>query len=141
MSRSFAFTICALGLSGCLGGTPCPDMQFQRLTPTDRIVIIDNRNREIRTIQDQTKIGEITRFALSHASGWETPWAGTPVASVRANFYVGEKFIGDLGVGRNFLTAQGCSFFQSRKVSAKDREVILRLLAVKDPYVDQSENP
>ena len=109
-------------------------MKLERLMQTDRIVITDNMNREMRTIKDEATIGKFTSFALSHRSGWETPWAGTPVALVRANFYIGGKFIGDLGVGSNFLTAQGCGGFQSSDISAKDREIIMRLLDVKDPY-------
>ena len=135
MSRLLILIICTLSLGGCLENSRCPDMKLERLFQTNRIVITDNMNREIRTINDEATIGKITSFALSHSSGWETPWAGTPVALLRANFYIGEKFIGDLGVGSNFLTAQGCGFFQSRDVSAKDREIIMELLAVKDPYV------
>ena len=101
---------------------------------SDRIVVSDNLNRPMRTIEDQSVIAEITKFAISHNAEWETPWGGTPVAPVRANFYVGEKFIGDLGVGDNFLTAQGCGFFQSRDVSLKDRSILLSLLDVADLY-------
>ena len=134
MRRYLVVLISAVGLSACLENKPCPEMNFERLNQTNRIVITDNMNKEIKTITDLSRIGEIKNFALSHSTGWETPWYGAPVALVRANFYVGEKFIGDFGVGKNFLSAQGCGFFQSREVSAKDRETILGLFAVKDPY-------
>lgn len=123
-----------LSLSGCLEDAACPDMKFERLEQTDRIVITDNINKEIKTITDKSKISGITAFAMSHGTDWAIPWAGTPVAKLRANFYVSDKFIGDFGVGSNFIAAQGCSFFQSRNISANDREVIMSLLAVKDPY-------
>ncbi len=136
MNRSIFLALCGLILSGCLTNRPCLDMRWERLAQTDRIVISDS-SREKRTIQDKATIEKITAFALSHRSGWETPWAGTPVALVRADFYVGSKFLGDLGVGSNFLTAQGCGYFQSRNVSAQDREIIMSLFAVKDPYLDK----
>ena len=135
MSRNlFLLVASLLCLSGCLENAACPDMKFERLMKTDRIVITDNMNKEIKTITDKSNIGDITNFALSHSAGWETPWAGTPVAKLRANFYIGEKFIGDFGVGSNFITAQGCGYFQSRTISEIDRKVIMSLLAVKDPY-------
>lgn len=109
-------------------------MKFDRFRKTDLIVVTDNMNRDLRTINNRATIVEVARFTLSHKSDWKTPWAGTPIALIRANFYVGGKFIGDLGVGSNFRTAQGCDDFRSRSVSAKDRETIMNLLAVKDPY-------
>ncbi|HET7832801.1 MAG TPA: hypothetical protein VFK88_07545 [Gallionella sp.] len=112
-------------------------MKWERLAQTDRIVISDSLGREKRTIQDKATIEKITAFALSYRSGWETPWGGTPVALVRADFYVGSKFLGDLSVGSNFLTAQGCGYFQSLKVSAQEREAVMSLFAVKDPYSDK----
>ena len=123
-----------LSLSGCLENASCPDMKFERLVQADRIIITDNMSKEIKTISDKPNVSGITNFVLSHSAGWETPWAGTPIALLRANFYVGEKFIGDFGVGSNFITAQGCGFFQSRAITAIDRGVIMGLLAVKDPY-------
>jgi hypothetical protein len=124
----------SLLLSGFLD-SECVDMQFERLSKTDNIVITDNLNKKLRSINDEATINEIVNFALSHKTKWATPVAGTPVALLRANFYSNGKFIGDLGVGSNFLTAQGCGYFQSREVTSKDREMIMGLFSVKDPYV------
>lgn len=135
MFRFLLISICWIGLSGCLKDARCPDMKFERLTQTDKIVITDNMSRELRSINDRAKIEEITDFALSHSSGWKVPWTGTPVAMVQANFYVGEKLVGDLGVGGDFLTAHGCGYFQSRSVSKKDRKTIMSLLEVEGLYV------
>ncbi|MFZ2633918.1 MAG: hypothetical protein WA081_11150 [Desulfosalsimonadaceae bacterium] len=123
-------------LTGCLKAPPCLNMQFDHLTRTDRIIITDNMGKEIRVITNRAKIKEITTFALTHHSGWETPWSGTPIALLRANFYCKRFFVGDLGVGDNFLTSQGCGRFQSRSVSEKDREIIMGLFSVDDPYAD-----
>ena len=123
-------------LTGCLKTPPCLNMQFDHLLRTDRIVITDNMGKEIKVIEDKSKIKEITTFALSHNSGWETPWSGTPIALLRANFYCKGSFLGDLGVGDDFLTSQGCAGFQSRNVSEKNRELIMGLFSVDDPYAD-----
>jgi hypothetical protein len=112
-------------------------MNFEPIMQTDSIIISDNMGKEIRTITDKTKIREITNFVRSQNTGWVTPWAGVPVALVRANFYSGNKFINDFGVGSNFATFQGCGFWQSRKLSAKDRKMIMSLFAVKDPYANK----
>jgi hypothetical protein len=123
-------------LSGCLDNE-CVDMQFERLSETDKIVISNNMNKEIRSINDRATISQIVNFTLSHKTTWATPLAGTPVALLRANFYSNGKFIGDLGVGSNFLTAQGCGYFQSRSVSDNDRKIIMGLFSVDDPYHKQ----
>ena len=123
-------------LPGCLMAPPCLNMEFNHLTRTDRIVITDNMGKEIKVVTDKERIKEITTFVLTHHSGWETPWSGTPIALIRANFYCKRFFVGDLGVGDDFLTSQGCGRFQSRNVSEKDREIILSLFSVDDPYAD-----
>ena len=132
---SLALIVC-FPLTGCLKTPPCLNMQFDYLTRTDRIVITDNMGKEIKVIADKSIIKEITTFALTHNSGWETPWSGTPIALIRANFYCKESFVGDLGVGDDFLTSQGCAGFQSRSVSEKDRELIMGLFLVDDPYAN-----
>ena len=104
------------------------------MSKVNRIVITDNHDNELRAIQDEETIAGITNFALAHSSDWEMPWYGTPVALVRANFFVDDKFLGDFGVGNSFLTAQGCHNFLSRQISPDERLEIMRLFAVLDPY-------
>jgi len=120
---------------GCLKGESCPNMGFERFLNVNKIVISDNHDNELRTIEDKETILGIASFALDHSSDWEIPWYGTPVALVRANFFIDDKFVGDFGVGNNFLTAQGCRAFLSRQVSPTERSEIMRLFAIFDPYV------
>lgn len=133
MNRFIIVALSALGLVGCLEDTPCDDMNFD-IKQVDRIIISDNMGKELKTITEKAKIAEIKAFVLSQNTGWVLPRAGVPVALVRANFYSGDKFINDFGVGGNFATFQGCGFWQSRKLSAKDRETIMGIFSVKDPY-------
>lgn len=128
--------ILCFSLSGCIKSPPCLNMQFDHLLKTDRIIITDNLGKSLRVITDTSEIKKITDFTWSHRSGWETPWTGTPIALIRVNFYCKGSFVGDLGVGDDFLTSQGCGRFQSRNVSEKDREIIMGLFSVDDPYTD-----
>lgn len=133
----FAAVALIVVTAGCTLGTSCPDMRFPRLRPADRVVITSNLNDTLRTISDTASISELVAFAEAHDSGWGTPWFGPPVALVRANFYAGSQFLGDLGVGSDFLAAQGCGSFQSRSVSPSDRVAVMRVFGVPDPYKDK----
>jgi hypothetical protein len=84
--------VCTLVLSGCIVDPPCPDMGHRREEPID----------------------EIVEFAVAHQQGWKTGVFGTPIERLHANFYVQDTFIGGLGVGSDFLTAQGCGRFVFR---------------------------
>lgn len=133
-TRLFAAALLVLTFGGCTMGARCPDMQFARLRPADRVLIITNMNETLRTITDPALVAALVSFAEAHASDWEVPWSGPPGALVRANFYAGNRFLGDLGVGSTFLSAQGCGDFPSRPVSADDRAVVMQMFGVPDPY-------
>ena len=109
-------------------------MRFERFSNATIIRISTNHDKTLRVITEQKTISEIVNFAIEHGDDWGTPVFGTPVAKVRANIYQGDKFLGDLGIGTNFLTAQGCRYFQSRSVSKKDRAELISLFGVPDPY-------
>lgn len=138
MRRTITLALCIISLASCEMSTrQCVDMKFGRLKQADRIDITDNLNRRIRVITDKEQIGQFVAFAQAHDTGWGTPWDGTPIAMIGAQFFAGEKFIGNLDVGSNFLVAQGCGYFQSRSVSHRDRKVIMDLFGVKDPYANR----
>jgi|RhiMetdeSRZDD1v2_1073273.scaffolds.fasta_scaffold110918_2 hypothetical protein len=130
----FAAAAFVLAISGCTIGARCRDMQFARLRPADRVLITTNMNETLRTISDPASVAALVSFAEAHASDWEVPWYGPPGALVRANFYAGNRFLGDLGVGSTFLSAQGCGDFPSRPVSGADRAVLMQMFGVPDPY-------
>ena len=133
LARFVAAGTLALSMSGCTLGARCPDMQFARLRPADRILITTNMNETLRTISHPASVAALVSFAEAHAGDWETPWSGPRGGRVRANFYAGNRFLGDLGVGSTFLTAQGCGYFFSRPVSADDRAVLMQMFGVPDP--------
>ncbi|MGN6281384.1 hypothetical protein [Frateuria sp.] len=134
MRRRIALALWISSLASCQLSQPCSNMKFERFDGADRIEITDSTSRSLRIISNKHELQEFAAFAKAHDSDWATPVTGTPVAKVRANFYSGERFLGDLGVGSDFLTAQGCGYFQSRTVSQEDRQVIMKLFGVLDPY-------
>ena len=121
----------------CTSGPDC-EMRFGQFMNADRVVITSNMHQPLRTMTDTLAIRELASFALEHQSHWTAPWYGTPVALVRANFYHGAKFLGDLGLGSNFLEAQGCGDFQSRSLSPADRSEAMTLFGVQDPYATKA---
>jgi hypothetical protein len=133
MSIRPAHLTVALVPLACAAGRQC-DMRFDRLRAADRVVISSNLNKPLRTIADTQLIAQLVGFALDHQADWRAPWYGTPVPSFRAQFYRGSTFLGDLGIGGDFLEAQGCDGFQSRSVSAPDRARIVALFGVPDPH-------
>jgi hypothetical protein len=72
-------------------------------------------------------IAALVAFAESHGSGWNYPWYGPPV----------DRFLGDFGMGTNFLSAQGCGDFQSRRIDKSERRRLIMLIGVPDPYEGQ----
>ncbi len=121
-------------LVGCNLDAKCEDMGFSRLQSADRVVVVSNNMQQLRVITDVQTVAKLGAFAMSHPDNWHVPLTGAPVALVRGDFYRGSQLLGDIGLGSNFISAQGCGYFQSRVVTAKDRVVLLRLLGVADPY-------
>ena len=113
--------------------TDCPNMHFERLREATRGVITVDSHRVGAEIQSHETLMSLADFAQAHNSGWDYPWYGPPVARLRVDFYAGDRFLGDFGVGPNFLSAQGCDYFQSRGVSRSDRKKLISLIGVPDP--------
>ena|ERR1035441_433538 len=116
-----------------LGGCP---MQFERFNGADHAVA-RIEGKPLIEISSPERLRDIAAFAQKHSSWWHVPWYGTPVARLDLEIYAGGKFLGDLGIGTSFLTAQGCDDFQSRGVGAADREALIALIGVGDPYADR----
>jgi hypothetical protein len=129
---SLAVAFMALPNTGCVDNS-CEDMRFQRFREANRIEIKDNRDNILRTLKKPSDIHALVEFTTSHKSGWNVPWTGAPIALITAEFYQGDKFLGDFGLGSNFLAAQGCGYFQSRDLNPQDRAVLIQLFGVKDP--------
>lgn len=53
------------------------------------------------------------------------------------DFFAGNRFLGDLGVGSDFLTAQGCGYVQTRSIDPVGRAEIIGLTGAIDPYAER----
>ena len=120
--------LAAIGIASC--SNSCPNMHFERLREADRAVITVGTGHAYAEIRSPDTLRGLADFAQKHSSGWGEPWYGAPVARLYVNFYVGTRFLGDLGVDTDFLSAQGCGFFQSRGVSTVDRQKLVALIGV-----------
>lgn len=120
-------------LFGC---SRCKDMgYFHTWETADHVLVKENSKKLLRTIADRPAILGLAKFAEAHQTGWSTPAAGTPVAPLTLEFFSGTKFLGHLGIGENFLEAQGCDDFVSRDLSRADRSALIRSIGVSNQPV------
>ncbi len=107
-------------------------MHFERLREANRAEItLDSRT--VGELKASDVLQQLAQFAEAHASGWGYPWYAPPVARLYVEFYAGKRFLGDLGVGKSFLSARGCGFLQSTKVDSEDRRTLIQLIGIGDP--------
>lgn len=117
-------------LFGC---SRCRDMgYFHSWETADRVLVKGNSKTLLRTITDKTVILGLAQFAEAHQTRWSLPAAGTPIAPLTLEFFSGPKFLGHLGIGQNFLEAQGCDDFVSRNLSGADHSAVIRMLGNPD---------
>jgi len=129
----FLSVLLGLALTSCGGGT-CGDMHFERLREANRAIVTVESHPVGAEIRSQDALRRLVDFAQDHSSGWGYPWYDAPVARLRVDFFADTLFLGDLGVGNNFLSAQGCGYFQSRRVSGADRKHLISLIGVPESY-------
>jgi hypothetical protein len=109
-------------------------MHFERLREANRAEITLDA-RTVGELKSSDALQRLADFAEAHASGWGYPWYAPPVAHLYVEFYAGKRFLGDLGVGKSFLSARGCGYLQSRKVDSEDRGALIELIGIGDPDV------
>jgi hypothetical protein len=129
----FLTVIIGVALTSCGGGS-CDDMHFERLREANRAVITVESHTVGAEIRSPDALRRLVDFAEEHSSGWGYPWYDSPVARLRVDFFAGSRFLGDIGVGDNFLSAQGCGYFQSRQLSRADRKRLISLIGVPESY-------
>jgi hypothetical protein len=128
-----AMSVAYLLSGGC--STSCKDMGFSSFEKADRIVVKKMSKDVIATITDRSRIVEIARFVETQGKNWTAPIAGTPIGSISLEFYAAGQFLGDLGIGKGFLEAQGCGHFFSRPLSKENLHEIVRQIGVPEALV------
>jgi hypothetical protein len=128
----------AVAIAGCSTSTSCPDMHFERFREADHAVLSVDSHAVGPELTSRNTLRALADFAQAHSTGWSYPWYGPPVARLKVDFFSGTRFLGDFGVGTTFLSAQGCGYFQSRRIDAHDRQTLIALIGVADPYATAS---
>jgi hypothetical protein len=128
----------AVAISACSTSNSCPHMHFERFREADRAVVSVDSRAVGPELRSPDTLRALADFAQAHSTGWQYPWFAPPVARLRVDFFSGTRFLGDFGVGTNFLEAQGCDYFQSRRVDSDDRRKLIALIGVADPYAAPS---
>ena len=101
---------------------------FRSWETSDRIELSENSKAALETISDKERILQVARFVENREDGWSVPLVGTPIARFNLRFYSGRTFLGHLGIGTNFLEAQGCDGFVSRNLPPKERQLLVSLI-------------
>jgi hypothetical protein len=113
------------------------DISFNHLNEADRLVVTTNTSQVLWQMADRAIIAAIVERLKGYTAGWEVPEAGVPVANTRFNFYKGDKLLGNVGVGRTFLTALFRGGFVSRRSTI---ELHAELLEMARPGLSRSDD-
>jgi hypothetical protein len=103
-------------------------IQFDHLNPTDRLVVTTNTNKTLKQIEDRAVLANVLAALKNYQAEWGVPEAGVPVANLRFNFYQGDTLLGNVGVGRKFLTALFRGSFFSRSFEAEGYAALMKLV-------------
>lgn len=106
------------------------NISFDHLDLTDRLVVTTNTNKSLRQIEDRAVLDKVVAALKNYQADWGVPEAGVPVANLRFNFYQGDKILGNVGVGRTFLTAMYRGSFFSRPFEASGYSTIMQLVGM-----------
>ncbi|MCU1495794.1 MAG: hypothetical protein JWO62_3558 [Acidimicrobiaceae bacterium] len=98
------------------------------------VTLTTSLNQILHSTDDGRTIEALLELIGRYPDGWSVPRNGVPIAELRLNFYgaVGQP-LGNVGIGRTFLSAHQSGGFRSRTVDGSVREQTLSLLGVRDP--------
>jgi hypothetical protein len=106
------------------------ELSFNSLDVADRIVVTTNLNQTITTIGGAETIGNVLAFLNRHGHNWTVPRSGVPVARLRLNFYQGDNILGNIGVGKGFLTAHQHGGFYSKALDVGEYPNLLKMIGM-----------
>ena len=106
------------------------ELSFNSLEGTDRIVVTTNIDETIKKIDKPEIIGAVLTLIQRYRHGWTVPRGGVPVARIRLNFYQGDKILGNIGVGKGFLTAHQYGSFYSKNSDEGERRNMLEIIGL-----------
>jgi hypothetical protein len=80
----------------------------EKLEGADRIDVIVH-NEKISTISEPQKIRDTLAFIRKYRDGWVEPLAGPTGALLRFSFFENDRFLGEFGLGWNYIASGGLS--------------------------------
>jgi hypothetical protein len=105
----------------------------EALAAADRITVTDNLNVPLASVDDPALVQRVVTWLGAHEAGWYVPAGGVRVLKVRLNFSGAGAALGNIGLGRRYLTAHHRGQFFQRDADPGDREALLGMLGVDDP--------
>ncbi|MGH2476798.1 MAG: hypothetical protein ACRDIL_16175 [Candidatus Limnocylindrales bacterium] len=106
-------------------------IEFGDLAESDTLVVTDNLNAELVRTTDPSAISAATAWLCERADGWYQPDGGPRVMKIRLNFSAGGRPLGNVGIGRRYLTAHRRGEFAQR--DADDGAEVLALVGYEPP--------
>lgn len=97
----------------------------ERFGAADLVVVTDNMNRPLLRSDDDAELAALLAVLAEIGTGWHVPTDGVPISRVRVNFRHDGEAMGDLGVGRKFLTTHVFGTFLARESSQDLAERLL----------------
>lgn len=112
---------------GAIGARSGDDivLTFGPLLATTQIRVADNLNNERFRFDDPERIRRVVAWFGARDDGWSQPPTGVVVSRLKLQCYVGDAFVGALGIGSRWLTAQLIGeFFQRPSSDDEFTEII-----------------
>ncbi|MGA7062034.1 MAG: hypothetical protein WA690_10960 [Candidatus Acidiferrales bacterium] len=104
---------------------------FSTLGPVTSVTVVGlGGSKQLVKITEQQVVFQIVTFVDSRRTGWETPWYGIPVPTVRVEFFNGAQFKGSFGSGADFFETHRDGVFCSQSASPSEVRRFLDLLGV-----------
>lgn len=123
-----------LAVAGCGSNVviDCTALDFSSLEkPTSRLRIVDRHGEPIRETDRRTDIEALLRFVAARPDAWCRPLDETPVGWLGVELYMGNFLQDTFQIGPSFI---GVGHWRIRNIDLAERQELLRLLGVADPY-------
>jgi hypothetical protein len=109
-------------------------LDFAQLLATDRIEVVTNVRKPVKTIREEGEIRTAITFIQNHQDGWSEHYAGPRVPSLQFEFYAGERYLGGFGVAHDYAVSDpSTAGFLSRDVPQRQIDDLLNQLGLARP--------
>jgi hypothetical protein len=103
-------------------------VDFSDLRRADSLRLTTNLNMELARVENAETIAAVVDWLCERSEGWSEPPGGSLVLEDRLNFFSDGRSMGNVGVGRQYLTAHRRGRFYQRAADPGDRAAFFGLL-------------